>query len=415
MSQKIIPSQQNINTVRQSRAMLVSPTAIDSITFWNTIDTLTVPLVTVSSAKDHRREVTFLWRSKKPLLGVYVRLNRLTDKKDVDKGMMTNVAGSDIWWLTLEIDALYRGSYTIVEIPLATLPEDVSQLGSRFTPIIGKSDPFNKTPDINVRGYSESILALDLAPEQPEWEAIETTTMRGILVASEQWVTGHHRRVRLYLPDAFKSEPLGLLVLPDAETWFDHIGIISAIEAAMLTGRIGPMAILGIDNLGEADRNAILGGHTALIFDIARNLIPRLQMEHPDRKWAGRAKTVLAGQSLGGVTALMAALHAPETFGHVISHSPSLWWKPDSGSRPSHFTEQDSSWVSDYVVASPPKEVAIQLCVGSLEGATVPHIKALHKQLMAEGVKSELAIYTGGHDYAWWRGALIEGLTRLPG
>ena len=68
--------------------------------------------------------------------------------------------------------------------------------------------------------------------------------------------------------------------------------------------------------------------------------------------------------------------------------------------------------MSDYVVASP-QEVAIQLCVGSLEGATVPHIKALHKQLIVEDIRSELTIYTGRHDYAWWRGALIEGLTRL--
>lgn len=412
MSLKKKHSQEKTKIIECLSALLASPTLMDSSHFWNDVNDVAVPLITARSNKDNVREVTFLWRSEKPLLGVYIRLNRVTDKKDVDKGMMVHVPDSDIWWLTLELDATYRGSYTIVEIPPLTPPEKISQLGSRFAPIIGQSDPLNKMADINIRGFNESVLALDLAPEQSEWETVNSYS-HGVLATSCPLVAGHHRRVRLYIPDTPKSEPLGLLVLPDAETWFDHIGIIDAIEAAIHNRRISPVAILGIDNLDESDRNSILGGHTALIQDISRYLIPLLRMDNPDRIWAGRSKTVLAGQSLGGVTALMAALHAPETFGHVISHSPSMWWTPDSNSRPFLFTEHDYSWISDYLLAAPPKKVTIQLCVGSLEGATVPHIQTLHKKLMAVNVKSELMIYTGGHDYAWWRGALIEGLSRL--
>ncbi|KJT52188.1 Trilactone hydrolase IroD, partial [Salmonella enterica subsp. enterica serovar Heidelberg str. RI-11-013343] len=54
------------------------------------------------------------------------------------------------------------------------------------------------------------------------------------------------------------------------------------------------------------------------------------------------------------------------------------------------------------------------LCVGSLEGSTVPQVKQLHEKLRAAGVESHCNVYTGGHDYAWWRGALIDGLRLLP-
>ncbi|MDH8655188.1 alpha/beta hydrolase-fold protein, partial [Klebsiella pneumoniae] len=69
------------------------------------------------------------------------------------------------------------------------------------------------------------------------------------------------------------------------------------------------------------------------------------------------------------------------------------------------------SWVSKQVLSALPKDVNIQMGVGSLEGATVPHVQQLHQSLLASGLKSKLSVYTGGHDYAWWRGAIIDGLS----
>ncbi|EGL5440822.1 esterase family protein [Salmonella enterica] len=214
------------------------------------------------------------------------------------------------------------------------------------------------------------------------------------------------------MPKLFSTIPLGLLVLPDAEIWFDRIGITRAIDIAINTGRIAPLAVLGIDNINESDRVKILGGHKEFIIDISRTLLPSIHQENPDIIWAGRSKTILAGQSLGGVTALMAALCVPDTFGTIISHSPSMWWSPERNT-PTMFTENDNSWVSEMLLSNNPKDVHIQLAVGSLEGATVYHVNHLHQSLLNSGVSSELSVYTGGHDYAWWRGAIIDGLAGL--
>ncbi len=75
----------------------------------------------VEGAKDER-EVTFLWRARHPLQGVYLRLNRVTDKEHVAKGMMTALPATDIWTLTLRLPASYCGSYSLVEIPPAPRP-----------------------------------------------------------------------------------------------------------------------------------------------------------------------------------------------------------------------------------------------------------------------------------------------------
>lgn len=391
------------------RAQLSTSLPIDITHFWHEVESAAFPLMTKSSSNTENREVTFLWRSEEALQGVYLRLNRVTDKIDVKKGLMTHIPLTDIWTLTLELPASYRGSYSFIEIPPGMTSEEISQLGGRFSPLPGQSDPFNKTSEINIRGFEESVLSLDLAPEQREWDDT-SHTCSGVVSTPYSFVAGHQRQVRFYLPGNPASEPLGLLVLPDAETWFGRIDIIRAIDIAVSTGRIAPMAILGIDNINESDRANILGGNKALILDIAGNLIPQIYKDYPDIVWAGRSNTILAGQSLGGVTALMAALYAPDIFGTVISHSPSMWWSPDRNT-PVMFTENDTSWVSKQVLSALPKDVNIRLGIGSLEGATVPHVQQLHQSLLAAGLKSALSVYTGGHDYAWWRGAIIDGLT----
>ncbi|EEO4247768.1 esterase family protein [Salmonella enterica] len=402
-----------IQTATRLRRQLAAGSQVDASHFWREANSLALPLVTAINGADDEREVTFLWRAASPLRGVYVRLNRVTDKDNVAKGMMTQLLTTDIWHLTLRLPASYCGSYTMVEIPPETPGETVLQLGSRFASLVGKADPLNSAPGINVRGNAqESVLALDHAPAQEEWSGCRAYA--GQLFTSEHRLAGQRRRVRLYLPDVPVVQPLGLLVLTDGEIWFDHLGVSAAIDAAIRSGRIAPVAVLGIDNINARERIAILGGRRELVLDIAERLLPALRAKYPERRWADRTQTVLAGQSLGGVTALMAARHAPESFGLVLSHSPSMWWTPDNCNRPDHFSAEERSWVSEHVLSAPSPAVRMHLCVGSLEGSTVPQVKQLHEKLRAAGVESHYSVYTGGHDYAWWRGALIDGLRLLP-
>lgn len=394
------------------RVQLAAGIPIDTALFWQEVKSIALPLVSAIEGKNDEREVTFLWRSAYSLQRVYLCLNRITDKNSVAKGMMECLPGTDIWHLTLSLPASYCGSYTMVEIPLGTNEETISLLGSRFSILTGQEDPLNQTPRINIRGDTlESVLMLDNAPAQDEWT--DSHVCSGQLFTSEHRLAGQSRRVRLYLPAVPVSQSLGLLVLTDGETWFDNVGVSSAIDAAIRRGRIPPLAVLGVDNLDERERTAILGGRRELVRDIAERLLPAIRAEYPERQWVGRSQTVLAGQSLGGVTALMAARHAPESFGLVLSHSPSMWWTPDSRSRPSQFSANDFSWVSEHVLSAPSPAVRTHLCVGSLEGSTVPQVQLLHEKLLTAGVESHCSVYTGGHDYAWWRGALIDGLSLL--
>lgn len=127
-----------MQTATRLRRQLAAGSQVDASHFWREATSLTLPLVTAINGADDEREVTFLWRATYPLRGVYVRLNRVTDKDNVAKGMMTQLLTTDIWHLTLRLPASYCGSYTMVEIPPETPDETVLQLGSRFAPLSGR-------------------------------------------------------------------------------------------------------------------------------------------------------------------------------------------------------------------------------------------------------------------------------------
>lgn len=383
----------------------------DSTVFWQDVEAVGAPLV--MKVENDERDVIFLWRSSGEPGQVYLRINRVTDKEHVAAGLMKHVGATDVWMLRLRLPASLRASYTFTEVPAGTSAEVVRELGGRFPAFPGRVDPLNTVSRVDAKAAGgASVVALDRAPAQREWRP-GPHRPRGELLTRHQVVAGRERRVRLYLPDVPRSQSVGLLVLPDADTWIDHMGVLAALDAAIDSQRIGAFAVLGVDNIDLPDRVSILGGRSELVHDIAERLVPEVRAAHPDRCWADRRRTVICGQSLGGVTALIAAVEAPDVFGAVLSHSPSMWWTPEGKRRPVMFSGEDASWVTERVMAAPPLDVRVGLCVGSFEGAMVAHVERLHERLIGGGVDSDLTIYTGGHDLAWWRGALIDGLAVL--
>lgn len=394
-------------------AQLHDARPFDGAAFWQQVESLGTPLVMAVAGNDQEREATFLWRSAKPLQGVYLGLNRVTDKDNWRSGLMTQVPGSDLWWLSLRLPADHRGSYRFTEVPLDAQAQVVARLGWRGAPLPAWPDPFNRLPGINGGGIGQaSVVAMDRAPGQPEW-AHSPVAPRGSILASSAVVADRERRIRLYLPDLPTDTALGLLVLPDAEAWIDRMHLPSALDKAVDSGRIAPFAVLGIDNLDVSDRAAILGSRRQLVRDIAERLVPGVHAAHPKRNWLGREGRVLCGQSLGGLTALQGAREASEVFGAVLAQSPSMWWTPNGAGKPADLAGEGGCWVTEHVLSAPPKKVRVRLAMGSLEGAMVPQVRQLQEGLLAAGVDSELTLYSGGHDFAWWRGAIIDGLASL--
>ncbi|MDB4967812.1 MAG: putative esterase [Myxococcales bacterium] len=178
----------------------------------------------------------------------------------------------------------------------------------------------------------------DAAPPKPGQVVHETLTMMSKAL-------GERRRIHLYTPPGFAklAGPLPVLYLLDGgdEEDFPHPGVLAAIDLAIRTGEMRPLAVVGIENTErrrdttgptQVDKDkqiaAHVGGSAAFRAFIRDELMPMVKQKVPR---AG--KTAIAGESLAGLFVIETLFVEPGLFDTWIAVSPSLWWNDQALAR----------------------------------------------------------------------------------
>jgi enterochelin esterase family protein len=120
-------------------------------------------------------------------------------------------------------------------------------------------------------------------------------------------------------------------------------------------------------------------------------------------------RTVLVGQSLGGLAATHAGLHAPDRFGLILTQSGAFWWR---GEPPETI---DGATLIDAYRNTARQPVRFFQEAGLVEREILTTNRLLNEALRERGYDVVSREYSGGHDYACWRGGLADGLIALLG
>lgn len=395
------------------------------VRFWNEVTRHGTPLIDPCADDETMREVTFLFCTDSPeVRSVRLVANRVTDKDREAEGIMSNIPGTGIWGVTLTLPADLRCSYGFSPSASET-PEPIGTPRAPGPPVL--IDPLNLDPPLRRasrveegRAIGTSVFSGPLAPDHSAWTLGHRTPghrspghrSAGSAAARDREILGTSYPVHVSTPES--QRPAGLLVLFDGHEWFDSLGVAAAVEAAGLP----PLVIIGIGTRSIPERVATLRGNRGFLRAVAEDLVPQIESELsaqgvvlPDR-----SRRVLSGQSLGGLSSLLMAFDSPEAFGTVLAHSPSLWWQPGTTATPADLaTATGDDWTTNLFLSADRRDVAFHLAVGSREGLMVDHARRLAEVLSEKGCTASVSVYQGGHDYACWRGALIDGLRRIFG
>lgn len=371
---------------RVRSALIDALTAGDVASFWRDCAGR-LPLVEPSDTPGSR-VVTFCWRDPEAT-AVLLFANRLTDETSLADTLLERLPGSDLWHASFRMGADWRASYSfLVQRPGEPAPWEVDgQVSLRAALDRGHPDPLNPETCRNRAGVLQSVVSLPSAPEQP-WLAERAGVPRGRV---EQLSGPDGRDVWIYdAPGLADDTAAPLLVVLDGEVWTSSQSLPTILDNLVADDEVPPLRAV-LQSSGGTDRRwaelGAGGGSTAYLVD---TLLPWLA----DRRGVDRGRIVVAGQSLGGLTALRAGLARPDVFAAVISESASLW--------------QDD--LAAEVAGAAGAPVRIHLAHGSQEWVlTGPHA-ALADRLRAAGIEVSVAATNGGHDYAWWRGDLADGL-----
>ncbi len=371
--------------------------------FWGEVRTSGTPLTETIEGDPGHRAVTFLWRGDTETRQVLLLVNRLLDRCDLAASLMRWLPGTDVWHLTYRLRADHRGSYRIAPDTHGFERSELERLADTAV-----RDPHNpRTVPTRWHGRPSSAFELPEAPARP-WETRRPGVARGTVrrhgVASA--ALGSEREVWTYVPPV-PGDATDTLVLLDGDMWFGQIGIEHTLDNLIADGAIPPLTVLAPHAVDNPTRRREFGGNPAYVDFLAAELLP----------WAaGRlpvtddpARTVVAGQSLGGLTALYAGYSAPYRFGKVLAQSSSLWWHPVDEHA------GNTAWMTRRYSEGAPRELRLHLDVGLHEWGMLEQTRELRAALRARGYDVGGTDFNGGHDYVCWSVALADGLVELLG
>ncbi|MBA4609827.1 DUF3327 domain-containing protein [Aeromicrobium sp. Marseille-Q0843] len=310
--------------------------------------------------------------------------NRLTDESDPDATTMEQVGPGGPWALSVRMAPTWRASYSFIVHEGPDEPpwrRAGGHVGLRALLDRGVPDPHVRDRALNRAGTAMSVVSLPDAPSQP-WRGGSFTARPPVhrIDGRDVWV---HR--------VGSGRDLPVLVVLDGEAWLDHHGLHRSLDAAHRDGALPAHVAVFVASGSVADRWADIGTPDGVTAFVATSVLPWLHAREDVTR--SPEQTVVAGQSLGGLSALWAAALHPDRVGVAIAQSASLW------------------------KADPARALArcggrVLLEVGLQEWTLLPLHRRLADDLAGAETTVELTEFDGGHDYACWRGGLVDLVAR---
>lgn len=276
----------------------------------------------------------------------------------------------------------------------------------------GLADPLNPLG----AGPLRSIAATPDAANQDFWPALAADALLPLPPIRLRWsseLLGARRTVRMqYIgPEAEAANRVVLLL--DGDDWIHLHPAAVAFEAAHRAGELLPCTLVFVPSLSGDKRREELAMNPTFWRAVREELLPLIAAQ------LGRevepARTVVAGQSYGGLAALYAAVTMPETFPQALCQSGSFWYpaplNTDSQQPPRGPLDGPLGGDLAQLLAASEADLSgltVAFDVGSHEGKMVDHQAEILRLLAERGVSIRSNTSAAGHDRSSWRHALLR-------
>lgn len=342
--------------------------------FWARMDRIGSPIIARSSTDSRKMTVTFVWRGTgkeiESPVGVFAEFNQ---KPWQDGDPLTNIAGTDVWYRSYELDARVAQPYVMLTRNAAAHGQPVQRLYTNDEgPGEAKSyqlflDPRNRRTLQTVywgeKSFENFFVGPDASGRLPREFALRKPS--GVRMA-EHWLPsstlGNTRRIWIQRT----SSPRGtaapaLLIFFDGKSYIHAARTPEMLERLAAARKIGPTLAVYLDTIDLEHRFRELcrpDGHFSRY--VADELLPFVTAE-TGMTFAAQ-DTVLAGASCGGLAASHIATLYPEKFGGVIGQSSAFWLGPTA-------MEEHADWLLGRVAAAPADPVRFHLSYGAFENS----------------------------------------------
>lgn len=392
-------------------ALAADPSVASVSVFWEEIAERGTPLI--EEVGDATCTYTFVVRDLPGSERVALLGNKTVDAHTLHQMLFERVDGTDVWWLSIRLGTGWRGGYAIAvqrgdrpAIPTATA-QMLEQRRARSLSVtdprehglindwydlhyFAAADPFNFEPS-RIGGRLPSVAA---GPAAPRAEMLEPSTLEGRIVPVAT-ATGS-RQLWWHIPAGPPPASWDVLVMLDGDRWLNSCDVLDSWQASgilpsTVTLLVGSDELRG--RLRDLSCSPELVSELRTVLDAAAGGSEAARLGAPVT--SDPARTRIAGQSLGGLTALYAQCAAPERFGVSISQSGSFWW-PNAGSA------DGAEWLTSAIRDSGVHLKSVIIEVGLHEWILLEPTRRIRDVLAARCERFSYEEFDGGHDEACW-------------
>lgn len=389
--------------------------------FWSELEVSGTPLVEPGS-HDGERVVTFVWRGGDHD-EVVVMANKHTDPSTLTEARLERLDSTDVWWRSFRVPSDWRAGYRFGVSDPGAGGTDTGIVSDHWRRQVERARAAGSTVDVDdleswARLSSSSrldphnrrqLLATSVAsmPDAPPLPPpVPDVAPTEHLVASAR--LGEERRVWVHVPPGPPTAPDGVLVMLDGDRWREESGVLGVVDRLAAAG--GPrLCTLVVDAVDHERRIGDLTCNDAFVDFVADELLDRIAAEWSADPSSGSGVTwpaapsrvIVAGQSLGGLTAAYAAWRRPDRIGNAIAQSGSFWWPNAAGGEP-------AEWLTHRLARSARRDVRFAIEVGTEEWALLLPTRRLRNVLAAKGYDVHYSEYCGGHDRACWHASIAQ-------
>ncbi|WP_431642536.1 enterochelin esterase [Enterobacter mori] len=365
--------------------------------------------------------VTFWWRDPagtqktSTVKRVWLYITGVTDHhQNARPQSLERIPDTDVWQWQGEFSPEWRGSYCFIpsdnendfasEVFEGEQPDRMAlREGWRKLLPHAVSDPLNPQSWRGGRGHAVSALEMPDAPVQPGWDRPDTPYQSPVCIEWNSERLNNRRRVWIFTTgDDDPGRPLAVLL--DGQFWAESMPVWPALASLTRDGKLPPAVYVLIDAIDTEHRSRELPCNPDFWLAVQEELLPLVKTT---ASFSDRAdRTIVAGQSFGGLSSLYAGLNWPQRFGCILSQSGSYWW-------PHRSAQQDGLLIEQLKAG---EKTARGLRIVLEAGRNEPLIFRANQAIFAE-LHTQQPIFwrqvDGGHDALCWRGGLTQGLMTL--
>ena len=365
--------------------------------------------------------VTFLWREPanpadtQPIQAVWLNITGITDHHQPEPPVsLVHYATTDVWYLSLVLPATWRGSYCLIpdsKNDIGLLNQDIFQRREWWREQFkhAEHDSLNALrPWSAGRGMSVSPLHLPDAPPQAEWQAWDKGEVSPLPLKVITWKSarlGNERRVWCYGSAQGETATYqNLALLLDGQFWANTLPIASPLQQLTDCGKLPAALYIMPEIIDREHRGREYPCNADFWQAINEELLPLIK--HRFDWQQDPARTIVTGQSFGGLASVYACLNWPQFYGRALSLSGSFWW-PNRDQAAGYLIQQ----LQQEAPIIAPRKIFLE--AGCREALICEANRELDQWLSHYHIPHRLRYIEGGHDALWWRGSLLDGLQAL--